>query len=263
MFLINDGSYDQVSLNSYEKQEVAEALNKKSYMNCARAFLNLLEGKKLTFYTEKQLDTFKNEVVSASDDLLNNYSSTYDITLLGSASIERESRQLLSSLLYNFQSNKSRSFTVTGSCGTATQTYVQSKDCYELVFNLKKLEKPLVLLKNTYTEKTFDSYSDENEQVVTLHFEKSVVETYADFFRYKVYSGYHSGKVNFKVSKNKSSEYTYRSLFQKMRNEGWSVWGIGIESWSASSYLGKENFSSVQGSKDLQENLEKRVKSVV
>jgi hypothetical protein len=48
-----------------------------------------------------------------------------------------------------------------------------------------------------------------------------------------------------------------------MRNEGWGVWGIGIECNNGMSYIGKEYFSSIRDSSDLQQNLEKRIKGIV
>lgn len=265
LFLINDGSYDKAYLNSEERREALELfVQKKSYLSCVRSLLNLVSGKQLTFYSEAQLNFFKNEVLWGALSFVRNKSSYYHTETL-QASLENGKLfydQVTSFVdtLKKVQENKSKSFTVKYGQHTFCQTYNASSDTYVVTLTCSNF-KP-VLLKVEQYEVT-NRHTENQETKATLLFPGGTIDSLYKLLCYQVYSLFDSYSFEAYITKDSSEEYTYKNLFQQMRNNGWSVWGIGIECWNGASYLGKENFSYVSNSNDIQQNFEKKIKSVV
>lgn len=267
LFLINDGSYDRAYLNSGDRREAQELLtNKKTNLSCVRSVVNLTLGKELVFYSEPQLNFFKNEVLWVVRSFTNRGTSHYTLETVFKDSKDAEnvaayntSSNEFTNVLSKFKDAKGKSFSVTSGAYTLTQSYNNSSDTYRVSLSVVNF-KSFKLLSETYEQSV---YEGSESKKVTLRFPGGVVDNVYKLLCYKVYSNYDSSTFDGSLSKNSSEEYTYKNLFHQMRNSGWSVWGIGIECWNGASYLGKENFSYVSNYSDIQKNFEKKIKSVV
>ena len=65
------------------------------------------------------------------------------------------------------------------------------------------------------------------------------------------------------IERNDISQYTYRDLINKMRSNGWGIFGIGIDSDYGKNYIGDSNFTYVKNSSDIRENLERKIKKII
>lgn len=263
LFLINDGSPDNVHLLQKETEDVLSFIKKeKTYLQAGRLLLNLAEGETLRFNSEEELLFFKSQVLSAFDDITKEYSHEYRATVKPNA----ENVQI-DSEFYKFKEviNKfkykefSKDDKIENASYSVELKYNKQNDYYTFKLH-KKSDFSFDLAVNNYCIKK--SNFDTTTTNINLLFNKTKIDNLADLIRWKIYESKTSYRFDSKIYFKNDNEYCYRSLFQKMRNEGWNVWGIGIECTDGISYIGKEYFSAIRDSLDLQQNLEKRIKSM-
>jgi hypothetical protein len=134
---------------------------------------------------------------------------------------------------------------------------VNAQEQVELKLTVKnKISPSIQLFSNIYdyVKKDFN---------VKFNFSKTEITSYDDLFLLSCFENWEALLDSPSTVRSESGAYDYKALIQSMRNVGWDVWGIGIESNSGESYIGKENFTYIMNSKDLMENLNKRVKEIV
>ncbi len=262
LFLINDGSYDGINLISKEVTQILDFAKKdKTYLQCSRLMLNLLEGETIKLYSQDSAMLFKNDIMGAFCYLLDGWWNDYRKTLENSENDLYEI-SIFRSFISNFHyANFSNNIEIEHGGYKMQMKYHANGDFYEVKFSYNK--KINIKVNMNQIIKSYTDYATGDKKNITLLLNKDSIDNIADLVRWKLYECDFISKFQYKISTKNDNEYCYRSLFQKMRNEGWGVWGIGIECNNGMSYIGKEYFSSIRDSSDLQQNLEKRIKGIV
>jgi hypothetical protein len=262
LFLINDGSYDSINLISKEVTQILDFAKKdKTYLQCSRLMLNLLEGETIKLYSQDSAMLFKNDIMGAFSYLLDGWWNDYRQTLENSENDLYEI-SIFRNFINNFHyANFSNNIETEHGGYKMQMKYHVNGDFYEVKFSYNK--KINIKVNMNQIVKSYTDYATGDKKNVTLLLNKNSIDNIADLVRWKLYECDFISKFQYKISIKNDNEYCYRSLFQKMRNEGWGVWGIGIECNNGMSYIGKEYFSSIRDSSDLQQNLEKRIKGIV
>ena len=107
-------------------------------------------------------------------------------------------------------------------------------------------------------------------QIEEVHMSSKHVELSREgYYKVKLHDSvsqeaYYSGQAlsNVLSSNNTPAIVTYRSMIKAMRNSGWGVYGIGINSQSGISYVGAKNFTVIDSAEELRSALAKRLKEI-
>ena len=261
LFIINDGQYDGVNLLSNESHDALNILNRNvSNYKISKIILKFLTDKKLNFKSIKDFNFFTQNLI-ASIPYYFKYNSMKDYAEILFGIEGYKWRSTYVSPLLNILDKLIREAQV-----IKTEAYFKEGD-YAIDIKINKNEE--VSMKFIETA-DFNSLLFKKNNIVTPDGKKLVysadsISNVADLWRVICYENYYSKKLldacqDIKPNNNSN---TYKSLIQTMRNSGWDIWGIGIESNYGQDYLGKEFFTSVYNSKDITENLNKKVREIV
>jgi hypothetical protein len=267
LFIINDGQFDNISLSSNDTEDAIQILNKKvTNFKVMQYILKFLREGKLTFASIKDYSFFTNQLTyDFVYKISYSYSTAFRTKMLmsptSSATDNMDNFKIQKRLLCDMLLKLSRPTSVNKDSieneNLKINVNVNAQEQVELKLTVKnKISPSIQLFSNIYdyVKKDFN---------VKFNFSKTEITSYDDLFLLSCFENWEALLDSPSTVRSESGAYAYKALIQSMRNVGWDVWGIGIESNSGESYIGKENFTYIMNSKDLMENLNKRVKEIV
>jgi hypothetical protein len=170
-------------------------------------------------------------------------------------------KSVLSEILYNKELFDNKDFKIEGKYFTLEKKYKPRTDVsvFKIItkilpdFKLKVYNKV-----TTYSNKDYYSNDTITHEVLL---DKDEINDIKDI--YKIYCYLDLRTFGDIIKRNDIAQYTYLDLVNKMRNSGWSIFGIGIDSDYGRNYIGDSNFTYVRNYGDIRENLEKKIKKII
>ena len=280
LFIINDGEYDSFDFFGREIKEIKN-IDRQNIRNIDyyRIGYTFLSGQKIKINNSNEKNIFSktlNMMISIfpySFKSNNGYKFFSDPNQLVFQDLEiaklqqviQELKYFIEDIYYDnkiFGENNSI-FSSRNKYFSIEKKYFQGKDITEINFIINKTLIPEFSLK-VMSKIIFENYKDwydDNPISCNLFLDSDVINDIKDV--YKILCFQRPGslmKINEKVD---LSRYTYRDLISKMRNSGWSIFGLGIESDSGKNYIGDKNFTFIKNHSDIRSNLEKKVKKII
>ena len=277
LFLINDGEYDRVDFFGEEINKISSvnSLNF-SQLDFFKLGLNFLSGKKFQIknFQEKTLFISMLRMVSSkisykplNDSNINKFffdgndyqqdelKIIYDIIY--------DYSHFISDIIYSSQLFENKDHVINSKFFKLEKTYNPRTDSSTLAVVVNKTILPTFKLK-VYNKIVQFSVRKKYDQPLETHKVLLNLDEVTDILDvYKVCCFNDLFKLVQTVERNDVSQYTYRDLINKMRNSGWGIFGIGIESDYGKNYIGDSNFTYVKNYSDIRQNLEKKVKKII
>lgn len=275
LFLINDGEYDKINFFGKEIDSISQInnINVRKF-DIYKFGYNLISGKEVSVRTNSE----KNLFMSFIRIIYNNFTYGYiQTTYLNNffndgVSFQQEDLNTLSDIIYGFKSvlsetlyNKelfdNKDFKIEGKYFTLEKKYNPRTDVSVFKIITKILpDFKLKVYKKVTTYSNKDYYSNDTVTHDIL-LDKDEINDIKDI--YKIYCYLDLRTFGDIIKRNDIAQYTYLDLVNKMRNSGWSVFGIGIDSDYGRNYIGDSNFTYVRNYGDIRENLEKKIKKII
>lgn len=276
LFLINDGEYDKIDFFGKEINRISsvESLNIKK-LDFYKLGLNFLSGKNFEIKNFQEKTLFIRMLRSISHKFTYRILSNDQISkfFTDGSNFQPDQINLIDEILndisrffidiiYSRDLFENKDFSIDSKYFKLEKNYHSRTDSSNIkvinknnlpTFSLKVYNKII-----TYIGKPNWNSSEEKHKIL-LNLDK--VTDILDV--YKIICIHDIFKLTETVEKNDISQYTYRDLINKMRSNGWSIFGIGIDSDYGKNYIGDSNFTHVRGYQDIRENLERKIKKIV
>jgi hypothetical protein len=272
LFLINDGEYDKIDFFGKEinKIDSIKSLNIKE-IDFYKIGLNLLSGKPIEIRNMQEKNLFLRMLREINDVFHNRFNAKiignfFDQNTNFSTvnSIIEDYRNILRDISWNSSFFDNKDITLSSNQGffKLEKTYNPRGDVSTIKIETKVL--PRFSLK--VTSKIIDfigkrKWGDTIEEKHRLFLDKDEVTDFLDVYKLLCFSN--PFDLTNTIERNDITQYTYVDLINKMKNSGWSIFGIGIENDYGKNYIGDQNFTYVKNYGDIRQNLEKKVKKIV
>lgn len=275
LFLINDGEYDKINFFSKEIDKISgiESFNLRK-IDFYKFGLNLICGKE--FYIKNISE--KNLLMSAirvihSNLSYSNFGSSHLSNFFTDNGIYQDDVSIVNDIIYDYKGLLINA--------VYSNDIFQNKDCkidskyfvLEKKYNLKndistfkidtKNNLPTFKLKVYKKLISFSKQEFSGDKIVSsdLFLDKDEITEISDI--YKILCFIDLRTFGDLIRRSDITQYTYLDLVNKMRNSGWSIFGIGIESDYGRNYIGESNFTCVKNYADIRVNLEKKIKKII
>jgi hypothetical protein len=272
LFLINDGEYDKIDFFGKEIDKInsIKSLNIKQ-IDFYKLGLNLLSGKPIEIKNIQEKNLFLKMLKEINDVFYNRLQSKAvtnffdpNTNFATINSIIEDYRKILYDISWNrnFFDNKDITLSSNEDFFELEKTYNPRGDVSTIKIKTKVL--PRFSLK--VTKKIIDfigkrKWGDTIEEKHRLFLDKDEVTDFLDVYKILCFSN--PFNLTNTIERNDITQYTYCDLINKMKNSGWSIFGIGIENDYGKNYIGDQNFTYVKNYGDIRQNLEKKVKKIV
>ena len=280
LFVINDGEYDSFDFFGKEIKEIKnidrQNIRNIDYYKIGYTFLS---GQKIKINNFQEKNIFNQTIKSIMGCFPYSFKSSFcnkffvdptqnnlqDNDINTVQNIIQDLKRFIEDVYFDnrlFNENNS-SYSSKNKYFTIEKKYFQGKDSTEINFIINESVIPKFSLKvySKIINEKFRDWYDDNPIDCNLFLDSDYITDIKDI--YKIIC-FHRASSLMRISERVDlSRYTYRDLISKMRNSGWSVFGLGIESDSGRNYIGEKNFTFIKNHSDIRTNLEKKVKKIV
>jgi hypothetical protein len=276
LFLINDGEFDKINLFGKEINQI-DSIKRHSMrlIDFYRIGLNLISGKPIYIRTQDEKNLFIQTLRNIHSKCSVRYLRSEYIGNFFTDTVDQQNgeyskvelifdsfRNLLYECIYRENLFSDKDVKIEDKYFEIQKTYNSRNDISIIniitknnlpTFNLKVYNKVV-----TYTGKKYYNTANESHDILL---DKDYIDSILDF--YKIICFQNPLKLTEIIERTDISQYTYRDLINKMRNSGWGVFGIGIDSDYGKNYIGDSNFTYVKNYSDIRVNLEKKIKKII
>jgi len=275
LFLINDGEYDKINFFGKEIDLISQInnINVRKF-DIYKFGYNLFNGKEVSVRTNSEKNLFTSFIRIIYNNFTNGYiQNTYLNNFFNNgvnfqtgefntvADIISSFKSILSDSLYNRELFDNKDFKNESKYFILEKKYNSKSDVSTFKITIKDL--PDFKLK-VYNKVINYSNKDYYSNVTVSHdvlLDKDEITDIRDIYKIHCYLDLRTfGDI---IRRNDIAQYTYLDLVNKMRNSGWSVFGIGIDSDYGRNYIGDSNFTYVKNYGDIRENLERKIKKII
>ena len=280
LFLINDGEYDNIDFFGKEINSIKNiASSNTKNVDYYKLIYKLICGDKITVKNLEERNLFNKALkqsyyMLSNNSILNGFINKFFTDYIDSQKDELEKAyNIINDLKYlmDYVCYDSKVFNQNDYSAISLKkyfkiekTYISRKDWSEfrLITNSDvTLPSFNIKVNNKIVSRENKDYYSSIEYKSDIFVDAEYITDYKDIYKMLCFD---RPDILFKINDRKDlSTYTYRDLISKMRLNGWSVFGLGIESDYGKNYIGDQNFAYVKNYKDIRENLEKKIKKII
>lgn len=275
LFLINDGEYDKINFFGKEISKVSgvDSFNIRK-IDFYKFGLNLITGREVHIKNTSEKNLLINAIRIIQNNLsysnlgschLNNFfnnTGDYQTDMDIVNDIMYDYKKLLSNIIYNSDFFQNKDCNIVNNYFIIDKKYNPRNDISTFKIQIKN-NLPSFKLKVNNKIISFSKQEFYTDKIVSsdLFLDKDEITEISDI--YKILCFFDLRGIGDLIKRNDITQYTYLDLINKMRNNGWGVFGIGIESDYGKNYVGESNFTFVKNYGDIRQNLEKKIKKII